>query len=77
MELFGLLIILIFNYLTPKSNCIRKGKKQLREPVSAKFMKSNIISGTGNLTLSYKNRFGFTEQTTFRCFQGKVYTYLF
>ena len=70
--IIGLLIIFIFNYLTPRSDCIRQAKKQLRDLESVKVIKSNIKSGTGNLTLSYKNRFGFKEQTTYRCFQGEL-----
>ena len=31
-----------------------------------------LIKGTGNLTLSYKNRFGFKEQTTYKCFRGEL-----
>ena len=75
--IIGLLIIFIFNYLTPRSDCIRQAKKQLRDLESVKVIKSNIKSGTGNLTLSYKNRFGFKEQTTYRCFQGELNTFPF
>ena len=75
--IFGWLILAVFNYATPKSECIRKAKKQLRDSESAKVVRSNIKSGTGNLTLSYKNRFGFIQETTFKCFQGKVYAYPF
>ena len=75
--IIGLLIIFIFNSLTPKSDCVRKAKKQLRDTESVKVIKSNIKSGTGNLTLSYKNSFGFKVQTTFRCSQGEVYAYPF
>ena len=70
--IIGLLIIFIFNSLTPKSDCIRQAKKRLRNLESVKVIKSDIKSGTGNLTLSYKNRFGFKEQTTYKCFRGEL-----
>ena len=70
--IIGLLIIFIFNSLTPKSDCIRQAKKRLRNLELVKVIKSDIKSGTGNLTLSYKNRFGFEEQTTYRCFRGEL-----
>ena len=63
-EIIGLIIIFIFNYLTPKSDCIKQAKKRLRDLESVKVIKSDIKGGTDNLTLSYKNRFGFKEQIT-------------
>ena len=54
-----------------------ESKKQLRDSESAKVISSNIKNGTGYLTLSYKNRFGFKQETTFECFKRKVYAYPF
>ena len=74
-SILGWLILAVFNYATPKSECIRKAKKQLRDSESAKVVRSNIKSGTGNLTFLIKNRFGFTQETTFKCVKGDVYIY--